>query len=166
MEKTVDLLKLHKPEEQLLTPDLVKAIIEILKPAIQGLLAAYGRECLYVVVLYPGSGQPLFSESVGAEIPPNKPYADVALNKARLAFRTSMNTGAVITQAAHKMRVGDVVYQGGVYYDGLVVASSGAQAALDEAVSSMIAAQLSAYCQMVVSEQQKAALAGGAYLLP
>ena len=154
--------------KSMLTPEIVAEIIECLKPGIQSILARYGRKYFHVVVIDPVDRKTiLFCGPVGGPIEEYpREYNTVAMLKAVVSARTRMDTGEVVTSAAHLLAEGDVIYQGGVNYRGLVVAGSGAQAPVDEAIALMIASQLSAYCQVRVNDQQAIAAKGGSYLIP
>ncbi len=146
-------------ETGILTREIVATIIESLKPSINALLALHERKYLYVVVYQDhGPWEPLFSGAVGAqdgEMP--EKYGLIANAKAELSRRTRMNSADALQAAAHTLQGGDVFYQGSVYLFGLIVAASGAPGPLDEAISSMIAANLRAYCQIIVAKQKETA---------
>jgi len=151
----------------LLTAEIVAQIIGRLKPGIKQLLEMYGREFLHIIVLDTIDGKTILFDgpAVGKVEDYPKPYRTVATLKAALSARTGLNTGDVMTVGAHLLAGGDVIYQGGVNYRSLVVAASGAQAPVDEAVSLMVAVQLSAWCQVQVQKLQADNVKGGSYVV-
>jgi len=152
----------------LIAAKLVKEIITRLRPGIGNILDLHGREFLWVVVFDPSDGKTVLFDGVAAGDPAKCPpeYGDIARRKALLSARTGRDTGAVVAQNAHLLSKGDVIYKGGVNYNGLVVGASGAQGPVDEAIALMIAAQLSAWCQVCVAQLQDEAKKGGPYLVP
>lgn len=147
----------QETETGILTTGIVVTIIEALKPSINVLLALHGRKYLYVVVYQDREPwMPLFSGAVGArdgEMP--EKYGLIAEAKAKLSGRMRMNTADALQTAAHMLQTGDVLYQGGIYLSGLIVAASGGPGALDEAIASMIAVNLRAHCQIIVGQQRE-----------
>lgn len=134
-------------KSHLLTPAIILGVIADLKPAIQNLLVRHKREHLYLVVMAEGSRpdgfEYVFSDSL-AGLPESypKPYGEIAVAKAEICVRTHMNGSDVVNNFPHLLRTGDVIYGGGIYHPGLVVAVSGAPLALDELISNMIASAI------------------------
>jgi hypothetical protein len=159
---------LRKAGKPILTREIVGKVVACLKPAIAQLLALHERKFLHLIVLDPVDGETVvFDGPVAGELKDYpRPYREIALEKARLSARTGMDTAEVHTRAAHLLAAGDVVYQGGVNYRGLVVSASGAQGPVDEAVSLTVAAQLAAWCQVQLQKLQSEAAKGGPFLVP
>jgi hypothetical protein len=157
-----------KAGQPLLSAEITATLIECLKPGILALLRQYRREHLHIIVVDPVDRATILFDgpAAGAVKDYAGDYRGIALKKAELCARTGMDSHEVHERAPFLMTSGDVVYQGGVNYRGLVVATSGAQAPVDEAVSLMIAAQLGAWCQVKVHELQEGAAKGGPWLAP
>jgi len=157
-----------RPGKPLLNRAVVAQVVGCLKPGIEALLELHGRKFLHLLVLSPMDRKTVLFDGpmTGAVDDYPRPYREIAIKKAMLAARTGVNTSEANGTCAHLLAEGDIVYQGGVNYRGLVVAASGAQGPVDEAVCLMVAAQLSAYCQVKSQELQKEAAKGGPYLVP
>jgi len=165
MKRTFDL----KPGKPLLTPAIVKRIVDCLKPAVRSLLEFYERPFLHAVILDPLDHKNVLYDGplIGDAKDYRKPYDLVARKKAAVCARTGLDNGDVHAVAPFLLTEGDVIYpQGGVNYHGLVVATSGAQGPVDEAVSRMIAWHLLAWCQVEMQKLQAEAPKGGPFLIP
>lgn len=152
----------------ILTAEITRNIIECLKPSIAKLLEMHDKKCLHVMVFNTNvSDEPLFDGPVAGDPKdyPN-PIDMVALAKANLCNRTGISTWTAITSAAHLMMEGDVIYQGGICFDGLIIVASGAPAPLDEAISLMIGVNLSAWCQIRMEHIRTEVRKSGGYLIP
>ncbi|RZT42483.1 hypothetical protein [Cupriavidus agavae] len=117
--------------------------------------------CMHVVVMDPGKavGQYRFEDAILYEhsLPSrgrwDADYAHYARGKARLTWRTGIDSGQVAASAAHLLCDGDMLLAGAVAQDGIVVAASGANGWYDEAFARCVAALLRA----AVRERHEAA---------
>lgn len=139
----------------LLTRAMAKATLLGSAPTITALLASpriSGRGVLHVVVLDPlrhagdGSDGPriLYEHSFGSRAHWDVDYAQYAYLKAELSWRHRMDSRQLLFMEPHRLRAGDSLLWGSVWFKGLVVAASGAFPIWDECFSLMVAAQLRA----------------------
>ncbi len=152
--------------------DIVKKIIMTIAPGIQGFFDLYGRKYLHAVVKMPsqtqiGRFQDVFDGPVIGELDkyPRR-YDLVARAKVNFCIEHKMDTGVALTQAAHLISKGDVVYPGGIYMDGLIVGTSGGPPPADIAAARMIAAAITGYAQMAMERLLAEAEANGSYQAP
>ncbi len=142
-------------DSRFLTPELAKAALTALTPAIAAQLASpevSGLGVLHLVVLDPavavdeGAPEPriLCEHSIGDRDRWDVDYADYARRKARLSWRHRMDGRRLQLLEPHRLRADDALLWGSVWLDGLVVATSGAFPIWDECFSLMAAAQLRA----------------------
>ena len=95
----------------------------------------------YLVVMKPGSSPAtstfedaiLYEHAVGDRDKWDADYRGFALAKARVAWRTGLDSHIVQEQRPYLLEQGDTVLWGSVAMDGIVVAASGADAWYDEA---------------------------------
>jgi len=151
--------EMHK--SAILTEELVREAIKIVKPAIDQLLASADlakRSALAVVVLDPINGLSIYNGIFGT-VPPSeweRDYAGIANAKASTAYQTHLDTGVGVFLEPHMLHKGHARYQGGVIFHGIAVGVSGIQSYLDEMVAYMIAAACRGLCQRkMVEEVQK-----------
>ncbi|QYY28554.1 heme-binding protein [Cupriavidus pinatubonensis] len=108
--------------------------------------------CMHIVVMDPcrPCGASTFEEAILYEhsLPSrdrwDADYAYYAREKARVAWRTGIDSGIVATQSPHRFVAGDILLPGGIVLDGIVVAVSGANGWYDEAFAHCVAALLRA----------------------
>lgn len=148
-----------RPGSRFLTPELCKAALDALTPAIAGQLArpeVSGLGVLHVVVLDPtqpagAEARVLYEHAIGDRDRWDVDYADYALRKARLSWRHRMDGRRVQLLEPHRLHADDCLLWGSVWLDGLVVAASGAFPIWDECFSLMTAAQLRARAWVAAS---------------
>lgn len=138
-----DPLSVHLPS--LLDPALVEQALDMAAPLIFAALnepAVSAERVLHLVVAEQTRSR--FEEAVLAErsfgdaAAWGADYRGFARAKARLAWRTSLDTRQVQQHAPHLLRAGDTLLWGSACRDGLIVAASGAQPWFDEAFSGIV----------------------------
>lgn len=102
-----------------------------------------GRESIHIVIINPMSTsrthpEVMFQFTLGS-IPEGKQYVQIATVKARMSFREQMDTRMIVSNFAHKLLPGDVVYSGGVFLHGIAVGVSGLPSYLDEIIAYAVA---------------------------
>ncbi|KAF7963464.1 hypothetical protein AWV80_09415 [Cupriavidus sp. UYMU48A] len=120
--------------------------------------------CMHIVVMDPCRpfGSCTFEEAILYEhsLPSrdswDADYAFYAREKARVAWRTQTDSGVVATLSPHRLVVGDIALPGGIVYDGIVVAVSGANGWYDEAFARCVAALLRAAATARMEASRKA----------
>lgn len=140
------------PGSRFLTPDVAKAAVLAVAPAIEAQLGrpeVSGLGVLHLVVLDPAQADGdapgvLYEHSIGDRDRWDVDYADYARRKARLSWRHRMDSRRLLMLEPHRLQADDDPLWGSVYVDGLVVAASGAFPIWDECFSLMVAAQLRA----------------------
>ena len=129
-------------EGTMMNRGLAERALELVTAHINDVLASglCKRSALAVVVL-DGEGDIIATANFGEQSPEDYefPYGKIALGKARLALRTRMDTGEVIATAPHLLEHGDPVFEGGVYFRGIAVGTSGVQSEIDEMISAAVA---------------------------
>lgn len=109
------------------------------------------RDALHVVVLNPGvrfddpvlyENAVLAERSFGDRASWEHPYDQIAHAKAKLSWRTGLDTHVALQLRPDLIGKGDVVYRGGVCFNGIVVACSGVEAEYDEMFARWIAAAI------------------------
>lgn len=101
----------------------------------------------YLIVMKPGSSPAscpfeeaiLYEHAVGERSKWDADYRGFAVAKARVAWRTGMDSHIVQEQRPHLLEAGDTVLWGSVALDGIVVAASGADPWHDEAFAGAVA---------------------------
>ena len=101
----------------------------------------------YLIVMKPGSGPAsssfedaiLYEHAVGDRSQWDADYRSFAVAKARVAWRTGMDSHIVQEQRPYLLEAGDTLLWGSVALDGIVVAASGADPWYDEAFAGAIA---------------------------
>lgn len=123
---------------------------------------AVKREHLHIVVLdtaerfEQGKLLPiLYQHSVGDTTKWEYDYARFAREKAQVSWRTGLDTRIVKYMMPQLYEQGDVIYAGGVCYDGIVVACSGVESEYDEVFARLIASLIEAKVRLEVQEMQK-----------
>lgn len=140
----------------LLTRDVVEQAINLCTPSIMYLLETSGfakRSALTIVVLDPTTGDELIKTKFG-KLPRAEwtaDYAEIALAKAKLAFRLKMSCRAA-QQHPHLLEAGDTKHRGGIYHQGIPVGVSGVQSYLDEMVAMWIAVACEMLCRRTFEE--------------
>ncbi len=101
----------------------------------------------YLIVMKPGSSPAsssfeeaiLYEHAVGDRSKWDADYRSFAVAKARVAWRTGMDSHIVQEQRPYLLEAGDTVLWGSVALDGIVVAASGADPWYDEAFAGAVA---------------------------
>jgi hypothetical protein len=120
----------------------------------------------YLVVMKPGSSPAdtgfddaiLYEHAVGDRERWDADYRGFALAKARIAWRTGMDSHIVQEQRPYLLEAGDTVLWGSVAMDGIVVAASGADAWWDEAFSGAVALCLRAEAKAAIARERSRSL--------
>jgi hypothetical protein len=126
----------------------------------------------YLVVMKPGSSPAsssfedaiLYEHAVGERERWDADYRGFALAKARIAWRTGIDSHIVQEQRPYLLEAGDSVLWGSVAIDGIVVAASGADAWYDEAFAGAVALCLRAQAKAAIARERGRSLfldAGG-----
>ena len=101
----------------------------------------------YLIVMKPGSSPAsssfeeaiLYEHAVGDRSRWDADYRSFALAKARVSWRTGMDSHLVQEQRPYLLEAGDTLLWGSVALDGIVVAASGADPWYDEAFAGAVA---------------------------
>jgi hypothetical protein len=101
----------------------------------------------YLIVMKPGSSPAsssfeeaiLYEHAVGDRSKWDADYRSFAVAKARVAWRTGMDSHIVQEQRPYLLEAGDTLLWGSVALDGIVVAASGADPWYDEAFAGAVA---------------------------
>jgi hypothetical protein len=120
----------------------------------------------YLVVMRPGSSPAsssfedaiLYEHAVGERDRWDADYRGFALAKARIAWRTGLDSHVVQEQRPYLLEDGDTVLWGSVAMDGIVVAASGADAWYDEAFAGAVALCLRAQAKAAMSRERSKGL--------
>lgn len=145
----------HDCAARLLDVDAARRAVTLALPMLSASLEDRGvgeSACMHIVVMDPGRpyGSCPFADAILYEhsLPSRErwdaDYAYYARGKARLAWRTGIDTSHVIAQAPHLLRHGDLALGGGVAEQGMVVAVSGANPWFDDAFARSVACLLRA----------------------
>lgn len=121
---------------------------------------------LYLVVMKPGSTPAtasfedaiLYEHAVGDRERWDADYRGFALAKARIAWRTGIDSHIVQEQRPYLLEAGDTVLWGSVAMDGIVVAASGADAWYDEAFAGAVALCLRAQAKAAIARERSRSL--------
>lgn len=147
-----------------LTAELAQRAVDIAMPMLEGCREdrrIIGSGFLYLVIMCPVCTPQntekfedaiLYEHACGDPAQWDADYAAFARAKARLAWRTGMNTQQVQTQAPHLLRPGDTLLSGNVCLNGIVVAASGAFPWFDEAFAGTVA-----HCLQALAREARAA---------
>lgn len=117
---------------------------------------------LYIVVMDPLRGPQscafeeaiLYEYAVGDREKWDADYAGFARAKARIAWRTGMDSHLVQELRPHLLAAGDTVLWGSVVVDGIVVGVSGANAWYDEAFAGVVGMCLRAVAKGRIAEER------------
>jgi hypothetical protein len=120
----------------------------------------------YLVVMKPGSSPAnarfedaiLYEHAVGDLERWDADYRGFALAKARIAWRTGIDSHIVQEQRPYLLEAGDTVLWGSVAMDGIVVAASGADAWYDEAFAGAVALCMRAQAKAAIASTRGKAL--------
>lgn len=150
--------------------DAAREAIELALPSIRRAMqnpAAGDSGCLHIVVMDPRRrpGEVAFEEAILYEYSINREawdadYQRFARAKARISWRTGLDSQQVQTRRPHLLEAGDTLLWGSVCLAGIVVAVSGMQPWYDEALSGSIAWFLTA----IVKDRAMRAAAAGPFL--
>lgn len=133
--------------------EAARAAVALALPAVELAMrdpAAGDSGCLHIVVMDPlAVSECPFEQAILHEHSINRAawdadYAHFARAKARLAWRTGMDSHRVQTLEPQRLQSGDTLLWGSVCMDGIVVAASGMQPWYDEAISGIVACCLRA----------------------
>jgi hypothetical protein len=116
----------------------------------------------YLVVMKPGSSPAsstfedaiLYEHAVGDRERWDADYRGFALAKARIAWRTGIDSHIVQEQRPYLLEAGDTVLWGSVAMDGIVIAASGADAWYDEAFAGAVALCLRAEAKAAIARER------------
>jgi hypothetical protein len=116
----------------------------------------------YLVVMKPGSSPAsssfedaiLYEHAVGERERWDADYRGFALAKARIAWRTGIDSHIVQEQHPYLLEAGDTVLWGSVAIDGIVVAASGADAWYDEAFAGAVALCMRAQAKAAIARER------------
>jgi len=123
---------------------------------------------LHLVIMHPGHTPSrfafeeaiLFEYSVGDRSQWDADYATFARAKAKLSWRSGLDSQQVQERAPHWLEPGDTLLWGSVNLDGIVVGVSGANPWFDEAFAGTVALLLRA----VIKGRHQKAMQGGPWL--
>ncbi|MCA3182942.1 MULTISPECIES: hypothetical protein [unclassified Cupriavidus] len=135
--------------------DAARRAVELALPMLERSLEDKGvgeSHCLHIVIMDPGKpyGACAFEQAILYEhsLPSrdrwDADYAHYAREKARITWRTLIDSGQLMDRAPHLLCTGDTVLSGAIVLDGIVVAASGANGWYDEAFSRCVASLLRA----------------------
>lgn len=135
--------------------DAARRAIALALPMLQASLDDKGvgeSHCMHIVIMDPCKpyGSCAFEPAILHEhsLPSrdrwDADYAHYAREKARITWRTGIDSGQLMDRAPHLLGTGDTVLAGAIVLDGIVVAASGANGWYDEAFSRCIASLLRA----------------------
>ncbi len=124
----------------IMTEQLAARAIELMSPTI---LAAFdtrvaNKACFSItigVARSDGSYEPLFVKNFNEGDWGGRPYDQIAHSKAMLSARTGMSSREVQLMHPNLLEEQDVMYWGSAISDGIIVAGSGVQPWIDEAIS-------------------------------
>ena len=149
----------------LLGRDAAERAVRMALPMIR--TAIYDRSAgesgfFYLVVMKPGSSPAnssfedaiLYEHAVGERERWDADYRGFALAKARVAWRTGIDSHIVQEQRPYLLEAGDTVLWGSVAMDGIVVAASGADAWYDEAFAGTVALCLRAQAKAAMARER------------
>lgn len=133
----------------LLTPAMARLAVSLVQTHIDYVLDESGfakRSALAVAVLDPLTGEELFTTTFGklSREEWTADYEEIALAKARLAFRLKMSCRAA-QQHPQLFQEGDTKHRGGIFHNGIAIGVSGVESYIEE----MIALQIAASCEML-----------------
>jgi hypothetical protein len=137
---------------------LAEEAVRLARPSIEAALArpgVSGEQALHLVVLDPAAAPGrvrfpdaiLHEESIGDPETWGADYRGFARAKAELSWRAGCDTHVIQEFRPHLLRPGDSLLWGGVWRNGLVVASSGAHPWFDESFANAVAGFLLALAQ-------------------
>jgi hypothetical protein len=119
----------------------------------------------YLIVMKPGSSPAsssfeeaiLYEHAVGDRSKWDADYRSFAVAKARVAWRTGMDSHVVQEQRPYLLAAGDTMLGGSVALDGIVVAASGADPWYDEAFAGAVALCLRAQAKAAAARARSQA---------
>lgn len=140
----------------LLTPERVEKAMKMIRGTFVGLMDSrqVKRRALHIVVLDPTA---LFSSGLTFEAVIllehsffkeqwEEPFNEFARAKAKLSWRTGLDSHAVQQRCPHLYGSGDIKYGGSVVRDGLIVAASGVEWYFDQMFAEWVASACKAQC--------------------
>ena len=149
----------------LLDRDAAERAVGMVLPAIRTAIdnrSAGESGFFYLVVMKPGSSPAdscfedaiLYEHAVGERERWDADYRGFALAKARIAWRTGIDSHIVQEQRPYLLAAGDTVLWGSVALDGIVVAASGADAWYDEAFAGAVALCMRAEAKAAIARER------------
>lgn len=136
----------------LLTPALVTACVQILRPGVENFIKELpNRNVIYLVVLDPvHTSMPVMAwQGAIGEQDQKKwkgTYEKNAFAKASLSFRTKLSTHLVQQDQPYYFAPGDFKFGGAVYHHGIVVGASGLSQQQDLMIASALAGLIHGAC--------------------
>jgi len=143
---------------RILTKELVKEAIELVRPAANKILETegltWGPKYVEGIVRITGLGE-IIAFDFGDTTPKynkkawdpkwgeQKNFALIARAKLSVVVREGMNTSLVVATRPWKLEPGEYLYAGGATRDGISVAISGAKGWVDEALAEMVISAIS-----------------------
>jgi len=123
----------------IITEEIANKAIELVSPAIQAAFdtGVANKACFHITIgvsQSDGTYKTLAVKNFGHD-DWQRPYDQIAHAKAVLSARTGKNSREVQLMHPNLLEEQDVMYWGGVISDGIVVAGSGVQPWIDEAIS-------------------------------
>lgn len=145
----------ESPSRSVLDASAARRAVQLALPMLTASLDDVGvgeSGCMHVVVMDPGSpygtcdfeAAILYEHSLPARDRWDADYAYYARGKAKLAWRTGLDTSLLVSHAPHLLRHGDMRLGGGIVEHGIVVAASGANPWFDDAFARSVACLLRA----------------------
>lgn len=117
-----------------------------------------------IVVLDPWTGEYLFSAVVDLDHPDKSKYDEIALAKARVSWTTGLTSRQVQQDAPHLYLPGMTKWGGSAIENKLVVAFSGVQAVIDEAIAWMMLNWILAICQDEMTKPDGVMASGSSFI--
>jgi hypothetical protein len=141
----------------------IEEAFRIVAPLIQQFLdsGVPKRKHLAIVVLCPEQGEPVFRRSFGNHDEWEHDYEFYASAKARVSFKHKCMSRE-LSLTPHLFSKDEVIYPGGVYHQGIVVAASGIESEYDEMVATWLVSAVVA----VVQKRFSAFVASGQDRIP
>lgn len=139
--------------------EIARQAVALVKPSIEALFDRTNRKELHIVIMDPRikpwessfDNAILYQESIRTADTWEKPFDELARNKAQQAWRDSQANIVAQTMHPSSLREGDIPFYGSFVYGNIVVACSGVEQWFDMLVSGWIAL---AFEQLMMHEFQ------------
>ena len=139
--------------------EMARQAVELVRPSIDALFERTNRKALHIVIMDPRlkpwessfDEAILYQESIITAEAWEKPFDELARNKAQQAWRDSQANIVAQTMHPTSLREGDIPFYGSFVYGNIVVACSGVEQWFDMLVSGWVAL---AFEQLMVHEFQ------------